>query len=177
MGENLQILKRWGKRALPWGLLILALWLIIQDVQERALVPTGSPAPELSLSLSDGSQFALGAQDGIVVLNFWATWCPPCRAEAPELTRAHNQLRSDGGPGVIGLSTDTAELAAVSAKARDFGMMYPVGIAGPDVLANFQVTSLPTTYVIAADGTISRSFVGPVTESQVLDAVASAASD
>jgi thiol-disulfide isomerase/thioredoxin len=171
---SLSVLKQWGKRAAPWALLALALWLIIQDVQRRATMPQGSEAPELVLGLSDGSQFTLTDREEVVVLNFWATWCPPCRAEAPELSRAHRELERRGLGRVVGLSTDTMELPTIVEKARSLGMMYPIGQAGPEVLSRYRVTTLPTTYVITSTGKIARSFVGGVTEEQVVEAVMAA---
>lgn len=125
------------------------------------LIPDEIFAAEL-IDLYDVT-FTLGEYRGrVFVLNFWASWCGPCRAEIPEL----NKLREEFGPrGVefVGLTTENP--GAASEKVREFvnrfGMTYKVGWADPDVFAALITRSaIPQTLVVAADGRVAARFVG-----------------
>jgi thiol-disulfide isomerase/thioredoxin len=107
--------------------------------------------------------FTLGEFRGrVFVLNFWASWCGPCRAEIPEL----NKLREEFGPrGVefVGLTTENP--GAASEKVREFTsqfqMTYRVGWADPDVFAALITrAAIPQTLVVDADGRIDARFIG-----------------
>lgn len=107
--------------------------------------------------------FTLGEYRGrVFVLNFWASWCGPCRAEIPEL----NKLRAEYGPrGVefVGLTTESPGAASEKVRqfASEYGMEYRVGWADPDVFATLVTrAAIPQTLVVAADGRVVARFVG-----------------
>jgi thiol-disulfide isomerase/thioredoxin len=130
-------------------------------VEPAKLFPEEIFAAELK-DLYDVS-FSLGEYRGrVFVLNFWASWCGPCRSEIPEL----NKLREEYAPrGVefVGLTVESP--GAESEKVREFahqsGMEYRVGWADPDVAAALMNRrAIPQTLVVAADGRIVARFVG-----------------
>jgi cytochrome c biogenesis protein CcmG, thiol:disulfide interchange protein DsbE len=133
----------------------------------------GHPAPDFALSTLDGADFRLSAQRGRpVVLNFWATWCPPCRAELPELKSANE--RYAGQVAVVGVNQ--AEPAATVAKfVPEFGLAFPIPLDQQgDVSRVYGVRSLPTTFFIDRDGIIRQIQNGPLTEAtlaQLLGAI------
>ncbi len=130
----------------------------------------GHPAPEVSLTTVAGETFTLSALRGKpVVLNFWATWCPPCRAELPELQAAHERYAGE----VIIAGVNQAEPpASVIAFAGQVGLSFPLPLdVRGDVSRQYAVRSLPTTFFIDRDGIIRRIQIGPVTEATLAQAL------
>ena len=135
-----------------------------------ATFKVGGELPELSTELADGTRFSLAqARDQVVVLNFWASYCQPCRVEAPLLSAAQAaDVR------VVGLSVEQYSPAQVAAQARDLGMHYPIGVADEALLSRFRVQSVPTTYVIGKDRKIVLSRVGLLGKRELEEALAAA---
>ena len=122
-------------------------------------------APALTLKRLDGAaESSLADHRGkVVVLNFWASWCAPCRDEAPLLQRWHRRIESQGGT-VLGVdaldATDDAR-----AFTRRYGITYP-NLRDPsgENLKPFGVSGYPETFVLDRDGRIAALVRGPVTE-------------
>ena len=120
----------------------------------------GRPAPEFTFQL-DGKPTPLSALRGkVVVLNFWATWCPPCVEEMPALNRLHAQLEPLGGV-VLGVSVDRDE-AAYRKFLADHQIRFPNHRdSGSEIAAEYGSMMYPETYIIGADGKIARKIIGP----------------
>jgi peroxiredoxin len=105
-----------------------------------------------------------------VVLNLWASWCPPCRAEMPDLERLYIAQRAHG---VIVLGVDQGESAQrASSFARSLGITYPILVDDRQQYGGvYAALGLPSTFVIDPHGTIVRGFDGPLTYDQMLAAV------
>ncbi len=123
----------------------------------------GHPAPEIQLVDTAGERFELSALRGTpVVLNFWATWCPPCRAEMPELEAAHVSLADQVA--VVGVNQGESQ-AEVAAFAQGIGVSFSLPLdERMDASRTYAVRSLPTTFFIDRSGIIRRIQVGPLTE-------------
>ncbi|MEY4576607.1 MAG: hypothetical protein RL701_1310 [Pseudomonadota bacterium] len=146
-------------------------WWSARDSGAHAAFPVGGQMPEVAATLADGSQFSLTTTSQVVVLNFWASYCGPCRAEAPLLSQTHAQATDVR---VIGLSVEAFGSAQVARQAHQLGMHYPVGVADEALLSRLRVQSVPTTYVISKTGKIVLSRVG-VLSSRELEAALEAA--
>ena len=116
-------------------------------------------APDFVLMGPGGTETRLSDQRGkVVLIDFWATWCPPCREELPHIQRLHDTYRSDGLV-VLALSTDRDPAAVVSFVSRN-GFTFPVLFANPEVARTYRVRGIPTVYLVDRQGTIRFHHVG-----------------
>jgi thiol-disulfide isomerase/thioredoxin len=168
---------RAGVRALLWALVVVMAvgWLFLGGGLEhlqslfgaspRPFVPEiGRPAPPLRLPAAGGGEVDLAALRGkVVVINFWATWCIPCRAEMPAVERVYQSYRGRGFE-VLGVDVQERE-SDVVAFLKDVGVTFPSAIdrTGEVVLA-YRANALPTTFFVDRDGIVRDVHVGPLTE-------------
>lgn len=124
----------------------------------------GHPAPDFTLSTPDGQTRTLSDLRGKpVILNFWASWCGPCRAEMPELQRVHERLAEAG---VVVLGVNQAESQEVIARYQaELGVDFPTVMDNRlGVSRQYLANSLPTTFFIDREGVIRNIFIGPMTD-------------
>jgi len=119
------------------------------------------PAPEFQITSLDHREVSLSSLKGkVILINFWATWCPPCRAEIPDFIEAYSELKGKGLE-ILGFSVDDlpeTELKTFVEKAR---MNYPVALAGRDMVEAFKPGQyIPTSIFIDKTGNIRHKHVG-----------------
>lgn len=121
----------------------------------------GSIAPGFELQTIDGEPVSLEQYRGQVVLvNFWATWCPPCRVEMPGFQRVYEDRRDEGFV-VLGVSTDRAGVGVVRDFLEERGITFPVAMATGQVVQDFGgVRALPTSFLIDREGHIRHEVKG-----------------
>lgn len=94
-----------------------------------------------------------------VLINFWATWCPPCREEIPDLIKL--QTKYNGRLQIIGISDDTGSVETVKSFVQEHKMNYPVAMASPELEAKFGgVMGLPTSFLLDTEGRVVQKHVG-----------------
>jgi thiol-disulfide isomerase/thioredoxin len=118
-------------------------------------------APDWNLSDVDGKPVKLSDFKGkVVILDFWATWCPPCRAEIPGFVAIQKKY-ADTGFTVIGVSLDKQGISVVKPFMRQLGMNYPVVIGNPQTVEDYGgITAIPTTFVIDRQGNVVAAYEG-----------------
>ncbi|MBI2816824.1 MAG: TlpA family protein disulfide reductase [Acidobacteria bacterium] len=118
------------------------------------------PVPAFKLKDLDGNTISSSDWRGkVVLLNFWATWCPPCREEIPDLIRL--QQKYQGKLQIIGLSDDTGPVEHVKSFVREAKINYPVAIASPELQAKFGgIMGLPTSFVVDTEGKVVQKHIG-----------------
>ena len=129
-------------------------------------------APSLRVATLDGDSLSLDALRGKVVLvNFWATWCPPCRIEMPGFQRVYDEKKNAGFT-IVGLSTDATGSAAVRAFLAERGVTYPVAMANGQAVRDFGgVSLLPSSFLIDRQGRIRHEVRGMFTSLALEQAV------
>ena len=117
--------------------------------------------PTFKLTTRDGTPISDSQLHGkVVLLNFWATWCPPCRVEMPGFQHTYERLR-DRGFVVVGVAMDASGSAAVARFLGDRHFTYPVAMASPGIVASFgDVSLLPTSFLIDREGRIRNEVNG-----------------
>ena len=125
-------------------------------------VDTPAPVPDLVMETLDGETISLADQRGKAVLvNFWATWCGPCREEVPYLVQL--AARYPDHLTVIGVSEDAGGTGVVEAFASQYGVNYPLVMSTPEIKRAFPgVFALPTSFIVDTEGQIVQTHVGLV---------------
>lgn len=134
-------------------------------------VSTGSVAPDFTLESLDGETVSLSDYSGRpVLINFWASWCPPCRDEFPVLAEAHTAY-ADSGFEILGVIRNDAPDRAQQ-FVDDSGAGWPMLIDRDGVGNAYGALGLPSSYFVDAEGIIERVHIGPVSEEQLADHLA-----
>lgn len=124
------------------------------------------PAPDFALETLEGDTLRLSdlGDFDAVLMNFWASWCAPCRAEIPDLIELHEAYR-DRGATVLGVTVNDLPRDS-RAFAEEMGIVYPSVIGTPEMLEDYRLSPwLPTTLLVV-DGEIVREWVGPRTRKE-----------
>ncbi len=118
-------------------------------------------APDFTLSNGYGETFTLSEQKGkMVIINFWATWCPPCQREIPDFIELYDTYKKDGLM-IVGVSVDQTGWDAVDKYIQNMKIQYPVVMFTPEVVRNYDnFQSIPTTFIIDKKGRIVKKVTG-----------------
>jgi peroxiredoxin len=140
----------------------------IQLAQATVVVPpshSGQSAPDFTLPTLGGDSFTLSEFRGHpVVINFWTSWCAPCRAEMPELVRAY-EAHHNSGLVVVGVNvTDQDRMENAQAFIDEFDVTYPIAFDETGSVSSelYGVLGLPTSVFVNSEGAIQRTVMGEV---------------
>jgi cytochrome c biogenesis protein CcmG, thiol:disulfide interchange protein DsbE len=151
------------RRLLAWTAVALAAAILVlfamPSYRQGEASIAGKPAQDFSLTLAGKSERLSDLKGKLVVLNFWATWCPPCVEETPSLNHLQKYIDSRGGM-VLGVSVDE-DGAAYEKFLKDQSVIFPTyRDATKKSAADYGTTIYPETYVIDRHGKIARKFIG-----------------
>jgi len=118
------------------------------EVQEAA-------APDFSITDLQGNTLTLSGYEGkVLFINFWATWCPPCRKEIPDFIEATRELKGEGLE-ILGISVDQMPAEALLEWVRKTGINYPIALATPEIVQSYEPGEfIPATIVVDRKGVI-----------------------
>ncbi len=133
----------------------------------------GTKAPDFSLKSPNGKTIKLSDYKGkIVIIDFWATWCPPCRKGIPDLISLQKEFGKDIV--VIGISVDKESKMEVPMFIQKQGINYPIVFANETVVTKYGgISGIPTSFIVDQKGTIVDSHVGLVNKSVYVNKIKS----
>jgi thiol-disulfide isomerase/thioredoxin len=135
-----------------WGVSLAVGIAVFFAVQWSSAPKSSGVAPDFQLVNVAGGVDALSGYEGkLVVLNFWGSWCPPCRAEIPEFAEWHAQ-----NPDIplIGIAVRSGSAEQVAEKAKMLGVNYTVLVGDDQVVDDYNISVYPTTVIVRPDGKI-----------------------
>ena len=166
-------------RKFPWGQLIALVVVVgllaIVGFRIRSSasgpVPINSPAPQFALTAYDGQTYRLADLRGkVVVINFWASWCQPCKDEAPELENTWRHYK-DQNVLFLGIGYVDTETEA-QAYIKQFNISYPNGPdLGTRISQAYRIRGVPETYFIDPTGRLVFSKIGPTTQGEMMSVI------
>lgn len=155
------------------GLLLVALVFALYSsfVKDPNAVKVGKAAPNFSLQQLNGPDMALGDLKGKgVVLNFWGTWCEPCKKELPALQQQYDQFK-DKGLVVVGVNIGESPVA-VEPFVKQFGVNFPILLDSQSQITKlYRIGPIPTTFFISPDGDVEEIFIGQLNEAMIAQKV------
>jgi len=162
----------WTQRVGPWVLVAVMgaylAWTVYPSVD---LSNPSGPVPDFTAPTLRGMPFQLSAHRGqVLVLNVWATWCPPCRLEVPGLNQLQHRFRDDGVQ-VVGLNVNADDLDAVRAFVNERTITYPQVEARAVVRQHFPGEAIPRTYLVDRQGRVRFAHTGFLIPSALEDAI------
>jgi peroxiredoxin len=150
--------------------LSMALFVLVSADNARAVKDDAPAAPAFTLKDLDGARHTLSDYEGkVLFLNFWATWCPPCRAEIPDFVEVYDEYKKKGLE-ILGISVDQISPEQVKKFTERYKINYPVAMATNELFKDYPPPQfVPTTLVIDGDGKIQHKKVGAMSKKELVD--------
>ena len=166
---GLGAVKYWGLSALsdPDGLPGGGDAVLLRGTSRATTLTAGMPAADFTLATLDGGTASLQDYRGQVVLvNFWATWCPPCRADMPDMEQVYRE-RNDQGFAVLAVNVQEAK-EPIAGFVRRYGLPFPIPLdVDGEAVQQYEVYTLPSSYFIDRECRVAEVHVGPLNKAAI----------
>lgn len=147
------------RHALRTFLVALAI-IALFATSAAAIIQKGQPAPPFKVVTTSGQQVTLANYKGhVLVLDFFATWCPPCRESIPHLLDLNKKYGKQGLQ-IMGFSLDEGGDKVVKTFMAEKSITYPMAVVSDDVSTEYGIRSIPTIYIINKKGVIAERYMG-----------------
>jgi cytochrome c biogenesis protein CcmG/thiol:disulfide interchange protein DsbE len=160
-------MRSWVKLLVLGAAAVVAAEIVLRAPDPKA-PPPGAPAPAFSLPDLGGREVSLGSLKGrVVAVNFWATWCGPCREEIPDLARVYAENRGKCFE-MLGVAEESGSREEVAEAAGKLGVNYPVLLDDKAEAGDaFRIPGYPRTFLIDHEGRIRKVFEGQVEKAEL----------
>jgi peroxiredoxin len=155
------------------GLLSCILYLIANRTSGDNGVQPGKPAPDFELYTLDGQKARLSDYKGKrVIVNFWATWCPPCREEMPDMQKFYESYK-DAEIEILAVNLlESGSKEETIAFAEEFDIRFPILLDENGQVSNvYKATAIPTSYLIDSNGIVQHKIIGAMSYSWMVSQV------
>lgn len=136
------------------------------ELDEEVGLEKGQFAPDFTLYNLQGEPLTLSELRGKrVVLNFWATWCPPCEAEMPHMQKYYEKYREEDNVEIVGVNMTYAneKLERIEQFLKSYDITFPIVLEQTEAVAyQYEIMTMPTTYMIDTSGKIQKQIIGPL---------------
>jgi len=146
-----------------------AIYFAINPSNPKVGVSKGSTAPDFELKTLSGDSMSLSSVKGKkVIINFWATWCPPCRSEMPDMQKIQDEHKDDVVVLAVNLTNSESSVDTVKSFVDELELTFPVLLDEKGEINNqYEVLSYPTSYFVDENGVIQTKFVGALSYDQM----------
>jgi peroxiredoxin len=135
----------------------------------------GDAAPDFTLTTVEGEKVTLSDYKGKkVILNFWATWCPPCKAEMPHMQEYHENYHEKANVEILAVNLTTIDEGkpTIEKFVEEYGLAFPIPLDEEGTQGTiYQAQTIPTSYIIDTKGTIRHKIFGPMNKDMMIQLV------